>query len=71
MIIKQKIIDPVVYCFIYLFKVCKECYGIVKEKIINFWGWMKYDYILPAWASIRLFAVEVKKTTLRAIFYCK
>lgn len=42
-----------------------------KEKVINFKDMIKYDYILPAWAVIRLFAVAQKNRILAFAHLCK
>jgi hypothetical protein len=56
-IIHNKIIIPIVDFIKAVYNFTKSIILYCKEKVINFKDMIKYDYLLPAWAVIRLFAV--------------
>ncbi|CAD8212334.1 unnamed protein product [Paramecium pentaurelia] len=64
-IINSKIIQPIVRTSIYLYSIMKKVVLIIVQSLINFKDMIKYDYVLPAWASIRLFAVKIRDSYLK------
>ncbi|CAD8161434.1 unnamed protein product [Paramecium octaurelia] len=64
-IINSKLITPVLRFIMGCYKVIKKAVLAIVQSLINFKDMMKYNYVLPAWASIRLFAVRVKNSYIK------
>ncbi|CAK78308.1 unnamed protein product (macronuclear) [Paramecium tetraurelia] len=64
-IINSKLITPVLRFIMGCYRVIKKAVLAIVQSLINFKDMMKYNYVLPAWASIRLFGVKVKNSYIK------
>ncbi|CAD8125961.1 unnamed protein product [Paramecium sonneborni] len=64
-IINQKLIYPVKKVVVSFYQSIKKVVLFIIQQLINFKDMIKYNYILPAWASIRLFGVKIKNSFIK------
>ncbi|CAD8127763.1 unnamed protein product [Paramecium sonneborni] len=68
-IIYQKLINPIVKIVICYYKVIMKALKFIVQELKNLKDMIKYNYILPIRASIRLFGVKIKESLIKITQY--